>query len=61
MTDYIYLQGSEQVERAAYTMREAASQMDRAVNSMDYTLQAFLTRFEDAVARLEALRSNLEK
>ena len=60
MSEYMHLVGAEQVSSAAYTMREAASNMQRAADSMGYNLEQhqrflddWLGRFEAAVDRLK--------
>ena len=48
--DYIYLVGTEQVQTAGNTMRQAATDMQRAADSMSYSLEAhqrFLTNWLD--------------
>ena len=39
--EYVYLQGSEQVSRAAYQISSAADEMKRAASWMDESLRAF--------------------
>lgn len=55
----IYLNGSEAVERAGYSITAAAEQMTRAASSMDHSLtqhqqfmEDWLSRFEAAVERI---------
>jgi hypothetical protein len=62
MADYVTLLGAEQVQSAAHTMREAASQMQSAASSTDYALQNhqrfmddWLQRFEAAIDKLATL------
>ena len=52
MSEYIYLMGSEDVEKAGYVMRDAAAEMTRAANQIWESMQ----RFEEAVNRLEAIK-----
>jgi hypothetical protein len=55
MAENIYLQGSEEVERAARTIDAAADGMQRAANQMDESLTRFLRDFDQMVSRLEDL------
>ena len=59
MDSYITLLGTEEVSRAASTMRCAADTMSQAASSIDNSNEMFLRRFEDLVIRMEhALRTS---
>lgn len=60
----IYLSGSEDVQRAgraisnaADTIRSASSQMDESLTRHRAAMDEFVTRFEQAVERLEKLHA----
>ena len=53
MADYITLLGSEQVQQAGYTMRNAAQEMQQAASMMESSQQQFLRQFEALVERME--------
>ena len=60
MSQYIHLVGAEQVQSAANRMAAAAETFSRSADQIDDTLHMALNRFEELVARLEAIteRSN---
>jgi hypothetical protein len=61
MSDYMTLMGSEEVSRAGYVMRDAASSMNSAVGNLSEVLDRqqrfmddWLQRFEMAVAAFQS-------
>jgi hypothetical protein len=52
MTDFVYLQGSDDVQKAGYNMKVAADQMTSAASYIHESLFQFLERFEQAVSAL---------
>ncbi len=55
MSDYITLLGSEGVEKAGYTMRSAAENMNRAATSIDSTLERFQRYMDEYLQRFEQI------
>ena len=51
--EFIYLTGSEDVEKAGYTIRDAAAEMNRAANQIWEAMQ----QFERNVDRLEVINT----
>lgn len=52
--DNVYLVGSENVQRAATQMQDAASTIQRAATNLDYTMTNFLQCFSQEIDRLLA-------
>ncbi len=55
--EYVYLSGSEGVEKAGYVMRDAAAEMIRAANQ----IWEAMDRFREDVNRLEAIATAKEE
>lgn len=54
MSNFIYLQGSEQVQQAASSMRESAERMERAMSGATFELAQLVQRIEESNAALVA-------
>ena len=57
MPDYMTLMGSEDVNRAGYAMREAASEMSRAAGNIDSAHRDHQRFLDDWLQRLESVIS----
>lgn len=57
---YMHLIGSEQVQRAASTMSDAADRMQRAASAIDTALDRFERRFEELVQRFETAAEKMQ-
>lgn len=55
MTEHITLMGAEQVETAGYAMKQAASEMNRAVSSLDGVFEQQRRFMDDWLQRLEQI------
>lgn len=55
MTEYVHLVGAEDVSRAAYTMRDAASEMSRAASSINHVLEQHQYFLNDWLSRLDGV------
>jgi len=53
MTQYITLMGAEDVQRAGYTIREAADSFARSVSNLEMILERHAARIEEVVTRIE--------
>ena len=51
--EYLHLIGGEQVERAAYAMRDAAGTVERAATTMENAADQLTRALEEAVSRIE--------
>lgn len=54
MSEYIYLVGQEQVERAARQISDAAERIERSMSLLNETMHRYAQVTEEAVSRLEA-------
>lgn len=55
----VYLQGSEEVSRAAARMKEASSEMKSAADQIDDTLNRQRIWMDDWLRRLEDIRNEI--
>lgn len=55
MSQYMTLLGSEQVQSAANSMRNAAEEMNRAANTIDTALQQHRIFMDEWLSRLESV------
>lgn len=53
MADYITLMGAEEVSRAGYSMRDAASTMQSAASSISHSLEMHQRFMDDWLYRLD--------
>ncbi len=53
MTEYVYLQGSEDVARAASTMSQAAADMNRAAGTIESAMHQHRMFMDELIGRLE--------
>lgn len=53
--EYVHLIGAEEVQRAGYTMREAAAEMNRAASHISESLYQQRVFMEEWIQRLEAI------
>lgn len=53
--DYTTLVGAEEVRSAGHAMERAASEMNKAVSTLDHILNQHFLRMEELVVRLETL------
>jgi hypothetical protein len=61
MVESIHLLGADDVRSAGYAMRDAAGEMKRAAESVDFTADQHRRRVEEWLARFEALVERMEK
>ena len=54
----MHLMGSEEVARAASTIRNAADEMNRAAGNFECTLHQFVIQLDSLVTRLEHLQES---
>jgi hypothetical protein len=54
MSEYVYLQGSEDVKNAGHTMQRAAENMIRAANQFDSTLDRQIRFMDDWLIRFQS-------
>lgn len=57
---HVTLLGTEQVERAGYTIRDAAERMNRAAASLDHTLTTFQRTMEESTIAMTRLAEAIE-
>ena len=55
MTQFVYLTGSEEVSRAAYTIQAAAQEMKSAAGTIDKALRQHQQFMDDWLARFEQI------
>lgn len=56
MSSYTTLIGAEDVSRAGYTMRDAASTMQQAASSFSNDVDRMVRALDDHASRMEALK-----
>jgi DNA-binding HxlR family transcriptional regulator len=55
MSDYVYLQGSENVQRAGHTMSDAADRISRSMSHFEFQIDRLERILTETVDRLEEL------
>ena len=60
MSNYITLLGAEQVQNAAYSIKEAANTMTRAADCIDGALQRNRIFLDEWLQRLEAILNTID-
>jgi len=59
--EYMYLQGSEEVGRAASSMKGSAEEMNRAAANIERSLERHQRFLDDWLYRLEQIIEKMEK